>query len=126
MGREENAPEGQVSTSNDDSLQQRMDRFAGSVLGHLRRAEGMTQEELAEALKMPGHHVKAWKAGARSLDLDSIYAIAVVLNIDPRDFVIAVGEYFFQRDKPKLKRADGDSTLFSRADAPRAADRKRA
>ncbi len=75
----------------------------GNVLGHLRRAEGLSEADLADAVGLSVDRIAAFEAGEARLDYDSIRLIADALNFDAGEFVRALGAYHRFRSPPERR-----------------------
>ena len=76
-----------------DFEQSSVDAFAGSVLRHLRRAEGLTVEAVSLRTGIAAAYIIAIENGEKSLDMDGLYEIAECLSFDPHGFIAAIGEF---------------------------------
>lgn len=55
----------------------------GQSLQHLRRAAGLTQEEMAERIGLSYDYVRDLERGTRNLRLETIEALATKYAVDP-------------------------------------------
>lgn len=54
----------------------------GEAIRSLRKARGMSQTDLAEALKVSRSTIAMWESGKREPDLDSLDALADAFNVN--------------------------------------------
>ena len=59
----------------------------GLNIGYYRRARHMTQIELAEALNISSNYLSQVERGCKSFSLDKLLELAVVLEIDEKEFL---------------------------------------
>jgi len=81
----------QFSASNDRIAA--ADQFIGEVLGHLRRAEGLTQKELSHAAASTEEEIRAIENGDAAISLTLLFKIGLVLGIDISDIIQSAGSY---------------------------------
>lgn len=82
----------------------------GSRLRELRRASGLTQEQLAERLDVSNRSVSRWETGANLPDLDTLIALADMFSVELGELLggeIApkVAEYSGERERALARRA---------------------
>jgi transcriptional regulator with XRE-family HTH domain len=63
-----------------------LQRF-GARVRELRRAKGLTQEELAEASGLDRSYVGSLERGERNISLRNIHRLADALEVDPRELL---------------------------------------
>jgi len=69
------------------------DTMIGAILGHLRRAEGVSQTSLGDQIGVSRDKIRDFEAGRVALDLVAIEKIAEALQFDSRVFIETIGEY---------------------------------
>ncbi|MGF1543177.1 MAG: multiprotein-bridging factor 1 family protein [Parvularculaceae bacterium] len=68
-------------------------RLIGRVLGNLRRAEGLSRDELAERIDVAAGVVDDWEEARLRPTRNDVMRVASALNFDARDFFQMVGEF---------------------------------
>lgn len=61
-------------------------KLIGDRIGTLRKSRGLTQSELAERVGLDSRHVSRLETGKHYPSLDSLEAIASVLDVELREF----------------------------------------
>lgn len=69
------------------------DRFIGDILGHLRRAEGLTLADLSAAVGVTAKQIEEIEAGETVISLALLFKIGLVLGVDVSDIVRSAGTY---------------------------------
>ena len=59
----------------------------GEFLKHLRKSEGLTQEQLAERFGVSSRTVSRWETGSNMPDLDMLIELADFYNVDIREII---------------------------------------
>lgn len=93
----------------------------GNLLKALRKEKGMTQEQLAEQLRVSNRTVSRWETGSNMPDLDLLIEIADYYDVDIRDLldgerkcekmnnelqetVLKVAEYSNEEERMRMKK----------------------
>lgn len=63
-------------------------RLIGERIAMLRRAQGLTQNELAEKVGIDGRHVSRLETGKSYPSLDTLVVMADILNAELQDFFL--------------------------------------
>lgn len=79
-------------------------KVAGAVLAEVRKAAGVTQQDLAKRLKKPQSFVSSYEAGQRRIDVLELLRIAGTLGADPREIFSKVVESMESKRRMPPKR----------------------
>jgi transcriptional regulator with XRE-family HTH domain len=71
--------------SSADPAIQHLRRFLGQRLRALRKQRGLTQERLGELSGLSGKFIGEVERGEKSISLDSLYQVAIALDVRLRD-----------------------------------------
>ena len=92
-------------------------RLLGLTIAFYRRARGLTQSELAEAVQISRTHMSNIEApnSHTSLSLNKLMDIAEALEISPESFPFFIADFYSNPPQPVCARCGGSfSLLFSR------------
>ncbi|MEL7490479.1 MAG: helix-turn-helix transcriptional regulator [Pseudomonadota bacterium] len=91
-----NNPKNVVAADIEDASEQdeaKTNALIGAILGHLRRAEGLSQTSLAEKIGLSREEINDFETGAAGLSFTDLEKIAQALNFESRDFIESVDAY---------------------------------
>lgn len=79
-------------------------KIAGAVLAEVRKASGVTQQDLAKRLKKPQSFVSSYEAGQRRIDVLELLRIAGALGADPKETFSKIVEHMESKRRPTARR----------------------